>query len=50
MIPLPRGLAPPGPAALHCGVGTGAYRFVGAMGGDNQIFADMAPSPIATLR
>ena len=36
--------------SVHCGVGTGAYRFVWAMGGDNQIFADMDPAPIATLR
>jgi 4-deoxy-L-threo-5-hexosulose-uronate ketol-isomerase len=36
--------------SVHCGVGTGAYRFVWAMGGDNQVFADMDPAPIATLR
>lgn len=35
--------------SIHCGVGTGAYRFVWAMGGDNQVFADMDPAPIATL-
>ena len=33
-----------------CGVGTGAYRFVWAMGGDNQNFSDMDPAPIATLK
>ncbi len=36
--------------SIHCGVGTGAYRFVWAMGGDNQVFADMDLAPIATLR
>ena len=36
--------------SVHCGVGTGAYRFVWAMGGDNQVFTDMDPAPIALLR
>jgi 4-deoxy-L-threo-5-hexosulose-uronate ketol-isomerase len=36
--------------SIHCGVGTGAYRFVWAMGGDNQVFSDMDPAPIATLK
>ena len=36
--------------SIHCGAGTGAYRFVWAMGGDNQIFADMDPAPLATLK
>jgi 4-deoxy-L-threo-5-hexosulose-uronate ketol-isomerase len=36
--------------SIHCGVGTGAYRFVWAMGGDNQVFSDMDPAPLATLR
>ncbi len=36
--------------SIHCGAGTGAYRFVWAMGGDNQVFADMDPAPIATLQ
>jgi 4-deoxy-L-threo-5-hexosulose-uronate ketol-isomerase len=36
--------------SIHCGAGTGAYRFVWAMGGDNQIFSDMDPAPIATLK
>eukprot|EP01035_Chromulina_nebulosa_P012991 gene12991-17288_t len=31
--------------SIHCGVGTGAYRFVWAMGGDNQVFADMDAVP-----
>ena len=36
--------------SIHCGVGIGAYRFVWAMGGDNQVFADMDPALIATLK
>lgn len=36
--------------SIHCGAGTGAYRFVWAMGGDNQVFADMDPAPIDTLK
>jgi 4-deoxy-L-threo-5-hexosulose-uronate ketol-isomerase len=36
--------------SIHCGVGTGAYRFVWAMGGDNQVFSDMDPAPISALR
>ncbi|HEX2853945.1 MAG TPA: 5-dehydro-4-deoxy-D-glucuronate isomerase [Opitutaceae bacterium] len=36
--------------SIHSGVGTGAYRFVWAMGGDNQVFSDMDACPIATLR
>src|SRR4051812_23870998 len=36
--------------SIHCGAGTGAYRFVWAMGGDNQIFSDMDPAPVAELR
>jgi 4-deoxy-L-threo-5-hexosulose-uronate ketol-isomerase len=36
--------------SIHCGVGTGAYRFVWAMGGDNQNFSDMDPAPIGTLK
>jgi 4-deoxy-L-threo-5-hexosulose-uronate ketol-isomerase len=36
--------------SLHCGVGTGAYRFVWAMAGDNQTFDDMDAAPLATLR
>ena len=35
--------------SVHCGAGTGSYRFVWAMGGDNQTFADMDPAPIAKL-
>ena len=36
--------------SIHCGAGTGAYRFVWAMGGDNQAFADMDAVPLPTLR
>jgi 4-deoxy-L-threo-5-hexosulose-uronate ketol-isomerase len=36
--------------SVHCGAGTGAYRFVWAMGGDNQAFADMDAVPLSSLR
>ena len=36
--------------SIHCGAGTGAYRFVWAMAGDNQVFADMDAVPLNTLR
>jgi 4-deoxy-L-threo-5-hexosulose-uronate ketol-isomerase len=36
--------------SIHCGAGTGAYRFVWAMGGDNQVFSDMDAVPVATLK
>lgn len=36
--------------SIHCGAGTGAYRFVWAMGGDNQVFADMDAVPLSSLR
>lgn len=36
--------------SIHCGAGTGAYRFVWAMGGDNQVFSDMDPVPLTGLR
>jgi 4-deoxy-L-threo-5-hexosulose-uronate ketol-isomerase len=36
--------------SIHSGVGTGSYRFVWAMGGDNQVFADMDAVPISELR
>jgi 4-deoxy-L-threo-5-hexosulose-uronate ketol-isomerase len=36
--------------SIHCGAGTGAYRFIWAMGGDNQVFSDMDGVPLATLK
>jgi 4-deoxy-L-threo-5-hexosulose-uronate ketol-isomerase len=36
--------------SIHCGAGTGAYRFVWAMGGDNQTFADMDAVALSDLR
>lgn len=38
------------PWSIHCGAGTGAYRFVWAMGGDNQAFADMDAVSLNALR
>lgn len=38
------------PWSIHCGAGTGAYRFVWAMGGDNQAFADMDAVPLTDLK
>jgi 4-deoxy-L-threo-5-hexosulose-uronate ketol-isomerase len=36
--------------SVHCGAGTGSYRFVWAMGGDNQTFSDMDAVPMTTLK
>ncbi|MDP3071868.1 MAG: 5-dehydro-4-deoxy-D-glucuronate isomerase [Opitutaceae bacterium] len=36
--------------SVHCGAGTGAYRFAWAMAGENQVFADMDPVPLADLK
>jgi 4-deoxy-L-threo-5-hexosulose-uronate ketol-isomerase len=36
--------------SIHSGAGTGNYRFVWAMAGDNQTFSDMDPVPVATMR
>jgi 4-deoxy-L-threo-5-hexosulose-uronate ketol-isomerase len=36
--------------SIHCGAGTGAYRFIWAMGGDNQVFSDMDAVPMSALR
>jgi 4-deoxy-L-threo-5-hexosulose-uronate ketol-isomerase len=36
--------------SIHAGVGTGNYRFIWAMGGDNQLFADMDQIPLADLK
>jgi 4-deoxy-L-threo-5-hexosulose-uronate ketol-isomerase len=41
-------LAPPW--SIHCGVGTSNYVFVWAMGGENQVFADMDAAPVTQLR
>lgn len=41
-------LAPPW--SIHCGVGTSSYVFVWAMGGENQVFADMDAAPVPLLR
>jgi 4-deoxy-L-threo-5-hexosulose-uronate ketol-isomerase len=41
-------LAPPW--SIHSGVGSGAYRFVWAMGGENQVFEDMDNVDRANLR
>lgn len=38
------------PWSVHCGVGTGAYRFIWAMAGENLVYDDMDPAPVATLR
>ncbi len=36
--------------SIHSGAGTGAYRFVWAMGGDNQVFSDMDGIPMNELK
>jgi 4-deoxy-L-threo-5-hexosulose-uronate ketol-isomerase len=36
--------------SIHCGAGTGAYRFVWAMAGDNQVFADMDAVALTALK
>jgi len=36
--------------SIHCGAGTGRYRFIWAMGGDNQVFSDMDAVPLTQLR
>jgi 4-deoxy-L-threo-5-hexosulose-uronate ketol-isomerase len=36
--------------SIHCGCGTGAYSFCWAMGGENQVFEDMDPATIVSLR
>ena len=36
--------------SIHSGCGTSAYRFIWAMGGENQRFDDMDPVPVGQLR
>jgi 4-deoxy-L-threo-5-hexosulose-uronate ketol-isomerase len=36
--------------SVHCGAGTGSYRFIWAMGGDNQVFADMDAVALEALK
>jgi 4-deoxy-L-threo-5-hexosulose-uronate ketol-isomerase len=36
--------------SIHCGCGTGAYRFIWAMGGENQTFDDMDKVALTELR
>jgi 4-deoxy-L-threo-5-hexosulose-uronate ketol-isomerase len=38
------------PWSIHCGVGTGSYRFIWGMAGENQIFEDMDPVDLENLR
>ena len=38
------------PWSVHCAAGTSNYTFIWAMGGENQVFADMDPAPVLALR
>lgn len=38
------------PWSVHCGAGTGAYRFAWAMAGENQVFDDMDRVPLDQLK
>jgi 4-deoxy-L-threo-5-hexosulose-uronate ketol-isomerase len=38
------------PWSIHCGVGSSNYRFVWGMAGENQVFEDMDPVELKTLR
>ena len=36
--------------SIHAGVGTQAYSFCWGMGGENQVYDDMDPAPIESMR
>ncbi len=38
------------PWSMHFGCGTSSYGFIWGMAGENQVFTDMDPAPIATLK
>jgi 4-deoxy-L-threo-5-hexosulose-uronate ketol-isomerase len=38
------------PWSMHYGCGTSNYGFIWGMAGENQLFSDMDPAPVATLR
>lgn len=38
------------PWSMHFGCGTSNYGFIWGMAGENQVFSDMDPAPVATLR
>ncbi len=38
------------PWSMHFGCGTSNYGFIWGMAGENQVFSDMDPAPIATLK
>ena len=38
------------PWSMHYGCGTSNYGFIWGMAGENQVFSDMDPAPVATLR
>jgi 4-deoxy-L-threo-5-hexosulose-uronate ketol-isomerase len=38
------------PWSMHYGVGTSNYTFIWGMAGENQVFTDMDPVPIATIK
>jgi 4-deoxy-L-threo-5-hexosulose-uronate ketol-isomerase len=38
------------PWSMHFGCGTSNYGFIWGMAGENQVFTDMDPAPVSTLR